>query len=139
VSKAQALTEAILADQTTALSSAIDSVVMDSVVYGTGGKNVMTITASGAIGIGSNNVNPLYKQPRPLPELTLETLETHPIYQLTREQMRAAWLLQHGHRWVEIHTLATDDDALLLHRMEKLGMVELQRVNHWDMYARIVE
>lgn len=138
-SKVQKLTEAILADQTTALSNSVDQAVMDSVVYGFGTAVVKAEGMPvGGYTVSSNNVNPL-QTPRQLPRITLELLETHPVFQLTREQLRAAWTIQYGRRWVRIANINSDDDLFMLDRLLAMGEMEKYHVTGFDGYARIVE
>ena len=140
-SKVQALTEAILADQTTGLSDAIDAAVYNTAMFGSAVVKAsgMPIGGSYTVGALSNDVNPVYRTPRPLPQITLEVLETHPVFQLTREQLRAAWLLQHGRRWVEDHSLLDDDDRFMIERLLAMGEMERYHASSWLTYVRIVE
>ena len=108
-SKVQELTEAILADQTTGLSDVVDAAVYSAIITGTGGIKVsgtpgnftyspaMTLDSSGNLGIGtsSNNINTATARglvnnvyPR-MVSIKHAELDSHPIFQMTAEQLRA--------------------------------------------------
>lgn len=158
-SQAQALIDHILDEKTTELSKAIDDAVVDSLVYGSAvikaeGQPVqyeytpaMTLDSSGNLGIGtatrspfvitnSNNINTatLHRTMPRYVETKRATLETHPVYELTVEQLRAAWMLTHGTRWVSLGDSEPDDymDNVAL-RLKALGELEVHNVT--DQYA----
>jgi len=100
-SQAQKLIDHILDDQTTGLSDAIDSAVYSSIITGNaaikmeGGPITASHLSPYIISTGSNNINAatLHRTyPRPS-DVNRETLETHPAFELTVEQLRAAWML----------------------------------------------
>ena len=148
-SKAQALTEAILAEKTTELSKAIDDAVLDSMVYGTGSVKVVTNQLTGqltggpfVINTGSghsvrhSSSNPGW--PRPV-DLKKEMLETHPVFELTVEQLRAAWMLTYGSRWMDMSEIYADDymDKVAT-RLKALGELEVHGViDQYSPMARI--
>lgn len=129
VSKAQALIEATLADQTTELSKAIDDSIVDSLVYGTGMLKIGGYTVSTSNTTGAK----LSTYPRPI-DLKREMLEVHPAFELTVEQLRAAWMLAYGNRWVSLDD-ATQDDYMekVTLRLKALGELEVHNIV--DQYA----
>ena len=141
-SKAQALTEAILADQTTELSKAVDDAVMDSVLYGSSMLKVGATTSATslvykpAMTLSGNNINTATisrMYPR-MVDLNRTALETHPVFELTVEQLRAAWMLTYGSRWVCLDE-TTQDDYMekVMMRLKALGELEVHNVV--DQYA----
>lgn len=142
-SQAQKLIDHILADQTTGLSDALDSAVYNSVLLGNAAIKMEggAITAmNGPYTISSNNINTarihasnpgLY--PRPI-DLKREMLETHPAFELTVEQLRAAWMLTYGNRWVSMDEVSSDDYMEKVSmRLRSLGELEVHNVI--DQYA----
>jgi len=141
-SQAQALIDHILEDQTTGLSDAIDSAVYNSIMFGSAavkasGQPVtyspaMTLDSSGNLGIGtsSNNINTATIN-RVYPRraaLKHAELDSHPIFQMTTEQLRAAWMLTYGSRWVSMGDIQDDDMVLIMERLKALGEMEIHNV-----------
>ena len=153
-SQAQALIEATLADRTTGLSDAIDSAVYSSVINGTGmvkmGLENGAITATGGPytfttgttttpyhgpatiqHIHNNNIgthkiiNSAY--PRVV-ALKHAELDSHPVFQMTTEQLRAAWMITYGSRWIALGEINDDDTALIMERLKSLGEMEIHNV-----------
>lgn len=138
-SKLQALTEAILADQTTALSKSIDDAVMNSLVYGSSMLRVDAVPKQpgGYVWITDAN-NPSLTRVNPMtPRFTRELLETHPVFQLNREQLRAAWLVQFGHRWVNLNECESDT-YLMSERLQNFGEMEAYSLA-FERLVRIAE
>lgn len=148
-SQAQALIDHILDDQTTGLSKAIDDAVVDSLVYGSAvikaegqpvqyeyRPDVSVISRSPFVITNTNNINTatLHRTMPRYVETKRATLETHPVYELTVEQLRAAWMLTHGTRWVSLGDSEPDDymDNVAL-RLKALGELEVHNVT--DQYA----
>lgn len=127
----------MLADPTTGLSKAIDDSVTDSLVYGSSMLNVKAggivntagpyITHIGNTGIGS--VTAVQQSYPPIVRLRSTDLEEHPAFELTVEQLRAAWILAYGTRWVSMEK-PMDDDYLnvVAHRLLAFGEVETHNV-----------
>lgn len=140
-SQAQALIDHILDEKTTGLSKAIDDNIVDALVFGSAvikaeGQPItytpaMTLDSSGNFGIGTATLH--RTMPRYV-ETKRATLETHPVYELTVEQLRAAWMLTHGTRWVSLGDSEPDDymDNVAL-RLKALGELEVHNVT--DQYA----
>lgn len=143
-SRAQAITEAILELKATELNKAVDDAMLDSIVYGTGGVKIggfIQTTApytgpSLATAIGRTASNPGW--PRPV-NLKKEMLEAHPAFELTVEQLRAAWMLAYGSRWVDMNQIY-DDDYMekVATRLRVLGELEVHNViDQYSPMARI--
>ena len=140
-SQAQALIDHILDEKTTGLSKAIDDNIVDALVFGSAvikaeGQPItytpaMTLNSNGNLGIGTATLH--RTMPRYV-ETKRATLETHPVYELTVEQLRAAWMLTHGTRWVSLGDSEPDDymDNVAL-RLKALGELEVHNVT--DQYA----
>lgn len=139
-SKAQQIIDHMLADPTTGLSKAIDDSVTDSLVYGSSMLHVKNnngitaitnagpfITHIGNTGIGS--VTAVKQSYPPIVRLRSIDLEEHPAFELTVEQLRAAWMLAYGTRWVSMEK-PMDDDYLnvVAHRLLAFGEVETHNV-----------
>jgi hypothetical protein len=145
-SPAQKLIDHILADQTTGLSDALDSAVYNSVITGTGmiqmGMKTGAIKAHPAIFTTHNSAptkihasNPgLIRTYPSYSDLKREMLETHPAFELTVEQLRAAWMLTYGNRWVGLDE-ATSDDYMEKVAMRLRSLGELEVHNVIDQYA----
>lgn len=135
-SQAQALIDHILEEKTTGLSDAIDSAVYSSIITGTGmvklgGYTVSTGSNTDATQISASN--PSYPYLRPT-DLKRETLESHPAFELTVEQLRAAWMLAYGNRWVSMDEASSDDYMEKVSmRLRSLGELEVHNVI--DQYA----
>ena len=131
----------MLADPTTGLSRAIDDSVTDSLVYGSSVlqvKNNNGITAITNAGpfvthLGSNgtsatirNLMPNYP---PRVRLRITDLEEHPAFELTVEQLRAAWMLSYGTRWVSMDKPMNDDYLnVVAYRLMAFGELETHNV-----------
>jgi putative SOS response-associated peptidase YedK len=65
----------------------------------------------------------------PIVRLRSTDLEEHPAFELTVEQLRAAWMLAYGTRWVSMEK-PMDDDYLnvVAHRLLAFGEVETHNV-----------
>ena len=127
----------MLADQTTGLSKAIDDSVTDSLVYGS---SMLHVKAGGIVNtagpyithIGNNtsatirNLMPNYP---PMVRLRITDLEEHPAFELTVEQLRAAWMLSYGTRWVSMDKPMNDDYLnVVAHRLMAFGELETHNV-----------
>lgn len=145
-SQAQALIDHILDEKTTELSKAIDDAVLDSMVYGTGMVKIApgSFTATTTPFTGSSIVNSVRHSssnpgwPRPI-DLKKEMLETHPVFELTVEQLRAAWMLTYGSRWMDMSEIYADDymDKVAA-RLKVLGELEVHNViDQYSPMARI--
>ena len=134
-SKVQELTEAILADQTTGLSDAVDAAVYNSIAFGNATVKmsgqpvtfnpVMTIDSTGTLGVGTRTLRTPY--PR-MVSIKHAELDSHPIFQMTAEQLRAAWMLSYGSRWVSLGDIQDDDMLLITDRLRALGEMEIHNV-----------
>ena len=141
-SKAQKLTEAILADQTTELSKAIDDAVMDSLVYGSSMLRVDAVPKQpgGYVWITDAKLTEnedMYNIGPMTPRFTREMLETHHVFQLNRQQLRAAWLVQFGHRWVNLNECESDT-YLMSERLQNFGEMEAYSLA-FERLVRIAE
>lgn len=74
----------------------------------------------------------------PIVRLRITDLETHPAFELTVEQLRAAWILAYGTRWVSMEK-PMDDDYLnvVAHRLLAFGEVETHNVDWYTPMGRI--
>lgn len=144
-SKAQALTEAILEQKITELSDAIDSSVYSSIMHGTGAVKIGGFTATTSqyhgpaiahIHNGASNLSTPYIRPT---DLKRETLDTHPAFELNTEQLRAAWMLTYGNRWVDIQAAQQDDYmSIVALRLGALGELEVHHtVNQYSPVGRL--
>jgi hypothetical protein len=130
----------MLADQTTGLSKAIDDSVTDSLVYGSSmlhvknNNGITAITNAGPyiVHTGNNtsatirNLMPNYP---PMVRLRITDLEEHPAFELTVEQLRAAWMLSYGTRWVSMDKPMNDDYLnVVAHRLMAFGELETHHV-----------
>lgn len=147
------LIEAILDEKTTELSDAIDSAVYSSIINGTGmvklGIENGSITATGGpytYSTGTtttpyhgpsliSRAHPSSSHPYPRhSDLKREMLESHPAFELTVEQLRAAWMLSYGNRWVSLDEASCDDYMEKVSmRLKSLGELEVHNVI--DQYA----
>jgi hypothetical protein len=119
--------EVLPANQTTRLSKAIDDSVTDSLVYGSSVLNVSNTSAT-ARNI-TRNITAVQQSYPPIVRLRSTDLEEHPAFELTVEQLRAAWMLAYGTRWVSMEK-PMDDDYLnvVAHRLLAFGEVETHNV-----------
>jgi hypothetical protein len=146
-SQAQKLIDHILDDQTTGLSDALDSAVYNSVLLGNAAIKMeggpITTAVGGPFTISTNTSNAVLRAsasnpgwgsyPRPI-DLKREMLETHPAFELTVEQLRAAWMLTYGNRWVSMDEASSDDYMEKVSmRLRSLGELEVHNVI--DQYA----
>lgn len=135
-SQAQALIDHILDEKTTELSKAIDDTVVDSLVYGSAVIKMEGTPIRPFVISTTNDINTatLHRTMPRYVETKRATLETHPVYELTVEQLRAAWMLTHGTRWVSLGDSEPDDymDNVAL-RLKALGELEVHNVT--DQYA----
>ena len=135
-SQAQALIDHILDEKTTELSKAIDDSIVDSLAYGSAVIKMegASIKPGGIYPYATTNTATLHRTMPRYVETKRATLETHPVYELTVEQLRAAWMLTHGTRWVSLGDSEPDDymDNVAL-RLKALGELEVHNVT--DQYA----
>ena len=137
-SKAQQIIDHMLADPTTGLSKAIDDSVADAMVYGSSMLNVSNnngitaITNAGPYIVHTGksatirNLMPNYP---PMVRLRKTDLEEHPAFELTVEQLRAAWMLSYGTRWVSMDKPMNDDYLnVVAHRLMAFGELETHHV-----------
>jgi hypothetical protein len=136
-SKMQTITEAILDEKTTELSDAIDSAVYNSIMFGSatlkmeGGSVTTTPYHGPSISSLSTSNHKFYPRPS---DVNRETLESHPAFELTVEQLRAAWMLTYGNRWVSMDEASCDDYMEKVSmRLKALGELEVHNVI--DQYA----
>ena len=132
----------MLADPTTGLSKSIEEANTNALLYGNARIQVGTAT-DGTITAGpyithignstsatANAIrrNTLNAYP-PIVRLRSTDLEEHPAFELTVEQLRAAWMLAYGTRWVSMEK-PMDDDYLnvVAHRLLAFGEVETHNV-----------
>lgn len=132
-SQAQALIDHILDDQTTGLSDAIDSAVYSSIITG----NAAIKMEGGPIAashlspyiISNTATATISRSPYPrMVSLKHTELDSHPIFQMTTEQLRAAWMLTYGSRWVSMGDIQDDDLVLIMERLKALGEMEIHNV-----------
>jgi len=154
-SQAQKIIGHILDDQTTGLSESLEKASVDAMFYGSsvlevsnGGNGNATITAGPFITHLGNNAtvanilrNPTLKQTTYPPKARLRKidLEEHPAFELTVEQLRAAWILAYGTRWVSMEK-PMDDDYLnvVAHRLIAFGEIETHNLtDQWIPVGRI--
>jgi hypothetical protein len=140
-SKVQATIDHMLADPTTGLNKAIEEANTNALLYGNariqvGTATDGTITAGPYIThIGNNtsatirNITAVKQSYPPIVRLRSTDLEEHPAFELTVEQLRAAWMLAYGTRWVSMEK-PMDDDYLnvVAHRLLAFGEVETHNV-----------
>jgi hypothetical protein len=137
-SQAQALIDHILEDQTTGLSDAIDSAVYNSVLLGNaaikmeGGPITASHLSPYIISTGTANtatgahlINRAYPRRAALKHAELDS---HPVFQMTTEQLRAAWMLTYGSRWIALGDINDDDMVLIMERLKALGEMEIHNV-----------
>ena len=128
----------MLADPTTGLSKAIDDSITDSLVYGSSmlqvknNNGIAAITNAGPYIVNTGksatirNLMPNYP---PLVRLRITDLEEHPAFELTVEQLRAAWMLSYGTRWVSMDKPMNDDYLnVVAHRLMAFGELETHNV-----------
>ena len=134
-SQAQKLIDHILDDQTTGLSDAVDAAVYSSIITGNAmvkmGIENGAITTTPFIYTTNNNIgthkiiNSAY--PRVV-ALKHAELDSHPVFQMTTEQLRAAWMITYGSRWIALGEINDDDTALIMERLKSLGEMEIHNV-----------
>ena len=134
-SQAQTLIDHILEEKTTGLSDAVDAAVYNSIAFGNATVKmsgqpvtfnpVMSIDSSGNLGIGTRTLRTPY--PR-MVSIKHAELDSHPIFQMTAEQLRAAWMLTYGSRWVALGEINDDDMILIMERLKALGEMEIHNV-----------
>ena len=131
------LIEAILDEKTTELNDAIDSAVYNSIMFGNatvkmeGGSVTTTPYYGAAISTLSSSNHKVYPRPS---DVNREMLESHPAFELTVEQLRAAWMLTYGNRWVSMDEASCDDYMEKVSmRLRSLGELEVHNVI--DQYA----
>lgn len=142
VCKPLEIIEAILDEKTTALSDAIDSAVYNSIMFGSAtlkmeGGSVTTTPYHGPsiAHIRNGAPNPSHPYIRPT-DLKRETIDTHPAFELNTEQLRAAWMLTYGNRWVDIAAAQQDDYmSIVALRLKALGELEVH--NTVDQYSAV--
>ena len=139
-SSLQAVIDHTLADQTTELSKAIEEANTNALLYGNARIQVNTatdgtitagpfITHLGSNGTSANirSITPSVYPPRV--RLKRTELETHPAFELTVEQLRAAWMLAYGTRWVSMEEPMNDDYLnVVAHRLISFGDLETHDV-----------
>ena len=130
-SQAQKIIDHILEQKTTELSDAIDSAVYSSIITGNAAIKMEggPITASHLSPYIISNtatatINRVY--PR-MVTLKHAELDSHPVFQMTTEQLRAAWMLTYGSRWVSLD-IQDDDMVLIMERLKALGEMEIHNV-----------
>lgn len=135
------LIEAILDEKTTELSDAIDSAVYNSIMFGSatlkmeGGSITTPYHGPAITNIRNGASNPSSPFIRPT-DLKRETLDTHPAFELNTEQLRAAWMLTYGNRWVDIAAAQQDDYmSIVALRLKALGELEVH--NTVDQYSAV--
>ena len=144
-SSLQAVIDHTLADQTTELnklSKAIEEANTNALLYGNAMIQVNTAT-DGTITAGPftthignsatiRSIKPSVYPPRV--RLKRIELETHPAFELTVEQLRAAWMLAYGTRWVSMEEPMNDDYLnVVTHRLISFGELETHDVT--DQYT----
>ncbi len=131
-SQAQKLIDHILDDQTTGLSDAIDSAVYSSIITGNAAIKMEggPITASHLSPyIISNTATATISRAYPrLVSLKHTELDIHPVFQMTTEQLRAAWMITYGSRWIALGEVDDGDMILILERLKALGEMEIHNV-----------
>ena len=132
-SQAQTLIDHILEQKATGLSDAIDSAVYSSIINGTGMVKLWpdnnTISASVLNNITPNTTTATINRAYPRAVALKRTeLDSHPIFQMTAEQLRAAWMLNYGSRWVALGEINDDDMILIMERLKALGEMEIHNV-----------
>ena len=126
----------MLADPTTGLSKAIDDSITDSLVYGS---SMVKISNGGTTTAGpyivhtgnstSATIRNLMPNYPPMVRLRITDLEEHPAFELTVEQLRAAWMLSYGTRWVSMDKPMNDDYLnVVAHRLMAFGELETHNV-----------
>jgi len=141
--KVQATIDHMLADPTTGLSESLEKASVDAMFYGS---SIVKLsnggTGSGPMitAIGKGTVNPVIKNTYP-PQVRLKMtdLEEHPAFELTVEQLRAAWILAYGTRWVSMEKPMEDDYMnVVAHRLMAFGEIETHNlVDQWTPMGRI--
>jgi hypothetical protein len=152
-SQAQAIIDHMLDDPTTGLSESLEKAYVDAMFYGSsmlevsnGGNGSATITAGPYVTHLGNSatvgrINPTLKQTTYPPQARLRKidLEEHPAFELTVEQLRAAWILAYGTRWVSMEKPMDDDYMnVVTHRLMAFGEIETHNlVDQWIPMGRI--
>jgi hypothetical protein len=123
----------MLADPTTGLSESLEKASVDAMFYGS---SIVKLsnggTGSGPMltAIGKGTVNPVIKQLYSPPVRLRKTdLEEHPAFELTVEQLRAAWIITYGTRWVSMEEPMNDDYLnVVTHRLISFGELETHQI-----------
>ena len=134
----------MLADPTTGLNKAIEEANTNALLYGSSMLKVSnnsagsaTITAGPYITHIGNSATISPRLPQGYPRqvnLRSTDLDKHPAFELTVEQLRAAWMLAYGTRWISMETPLEDDYLnVVAQRLVALGEVETHNVI--DQYA----
>ena len=123
-SSLQAVIDHTLADQITELSKAIEEANTNALLYGNAMIQVNTATDGT---ITARSIKPSVYPSRV--RLKRIELETHPAFELTVEQLRAAWMLAYGTRWVSMEEPMNDDYLnVVTHRLISFGELETHDV-----------
>jgi len=131
----------MLADPTTGLNKAIEEANTSALLYGSSmiqiGPSKATITAGPYITHIGKSATISRTLPQGYPRqinLRSTDLDKHPAFELTVEQLRGAWMLAYGTRWVSMETPLEDDYLnVVAQRLVALGEVETHNVI--DQYA----
>jgi len=124
----------MLADPTTGLNKAIEEANTNALLYGS---SMIQIGSGPYITHIGNNATISKTLPQSYPRqvnLRSTDLDKHPAFELTVEQLRAAWMLSYGTRWISMETPLEDDYLnVVAQRLVALGEVETHNVI--DQYA----
>lgn len=134
-SKVQELTEAILADQTTGLSKAIDDAIVDSLVYGSSMLRVDAVPKQPGGYVWKYKASERYSL-HGYSEIRMEGVPVdnkHFSTHMSTEQLRAAWLLEYGDRLVPLHRLAENEDMYIIGR-QLYARGQLNEEKQFDTY-----
>jgi hypothetical protein len=129
----------MLADPTTGLNKAVEQASVDAMMYGS---SMVKISNGGTISAGpfithigngtigkSATIRNLMPNYPPMVRLRITDLEKHPAFELTVEQLRAAWMLSYGTRWVSMDKPMNDDYLnVVAHRLMAFGELETHNV-----------
>ena len=130
-SSLQQTTDPTLANQTIPLSNGGTGATLTQGLHGT--YYFASSTIGKTITIGPHTTNSLKGYPRQV-NLRSTDLDKHPAFELTVEQLRAAWMLAYGTRWISMETPLEDDYLnVVAQRLVALGEVETHNVI--DQYA----
>ena len=124
-------TDPTLVNPITLLSSDGTGATLTQGLHGT--YHFASSTTGKTITIGPHTTNSLKGYPRQV-NLKSTDLGKHPAFELTVEQLRAAWMLSYGTRWISMETPLEDDYLnVVAQRLVALGEVETHNVV--DQYA----